>query len=71
MLNSLGEYQHYINKIASEHEALGDRVNMKVYHGTTESVARRAFSEGIRPRNVSGSSGNWDHSVQSLSLIHI
>jgi len=38
---------------------------MKLYHGTTEAVARRAIKEGLLPRNKTGSEGNWEHTVAS------
>jgi hypothetical protein len=35
---------------------------MKLYHGTTGAVARRALTEGLSPRSETGVSGNWkDH----------
>lgn len=40
--------------------------NLKfVYHGTSESAARRALKRGILPRRASRKGGNWGHSVQS------
>lgn len=38
---------------------------MYVYHGTSESAARRALKRGILPRGMSRKSGNWKHTVQS------
>ena len=38
---------------------------MKIYHGTTESVAKLAVSEGLKTRKSSGSKGNWRHTVDS------
>jgi hypothetical protein len=38
---------------------------MKLYHGTTEAVARIALDEGLCPRGESGVTGNWEHSVPS------
>tara|TARA_B100000131_G_scaffold221323_1_gene212846 strand:- start:34014 stop:35486 length:1473 start_codon:yes stop_codon:yes gene_type:complete len=38
---------------------------MKLYHGTTETIARKAMVEGIVPRGNSGATGNWEHSVPS------
>ena len=32
---------------------------MKLYHGTTERIARLALTEGLLPRSESGSDGNW------------
>lgn len=40
---------------------------MKLYHGTGEAVARKALVEGLRPRAVTGSKGNWEHTVPSDS----
>ena len=36
-----------------------------VYHGTSESAARRALKKGILPRDMSGKRGNWKHTVDS------
>jgi hypothetical protein len=36
---------------------------MKLYHGTTEAIARKALTEGLLPRNRTGHTGNWDHTV--------
>jgi hypothetical protein len=33
---------------------------MKLYHGTTEAVARAAFEHGLSPREDSGVESNWD-----------
>ena len=38
---------------------------MKLYHGTTEAVARKALREGLRTRSETGSTGNWQHTVSS------
>ena len=44
---------------------------MKIYHGTTAAVAKRALAEGLKPRNATGKS-NWKHSVESNpSLIYL
>ena len=37
---------------------------VKIYHGTTETIGRRALTEGLRPRNLTGKS-NWKHTVES------
>ncbi len=37
---------------------------MELYHGTSESRAKKILKEGIKPRHVSGKS-NWKHSVES------
>lgn len=37
---------------------------MKLYHGTTEGVARKAIKEGLKPRIATGRS-NWKHTVES------
>lgn len=37
---------------------------MKLYHGTTEAVARKALKEGLKPRISTGKS-NWKHTVES------
>ena len=33
---------------------------MKLYHGTSEAVARLALTEGLKPRSESGEEGNWE-----------
>ncbi len=38
---------------------------MKLYHGTSEAVARLAITEGLKTRENSGSKGNWEHSIDS------
>ena len=38
---------------------------MKLYHGTSGRVARRALTEGLLPRSKTGSEGNWEHSCPS------
>lgn len=40
---------------------------MKLYHGTTESVARKALIEGLKPRSMleENGNGNWEHTVES------
>ena len=38
---------------------------MKLYHGTTEAIARGASTNGIQTRDTSGAGGNWEHSVDS------
>lgn len=44
---------------------------MKLYHGTTERIGRRAKAEGLRPRKLTGKS-NWKHVVESNpSLIYL
>ena len=37
---------------------------MKIYHGTTELVARKALTEGLKPRALHNQS-NWKHTVES------
>jgi hypothetical protein len=37
---------------------------VKIYHGTTETIGRRALTEGLKPREVTGKS-NWKHTVES------
>lgn len=44
---------------------------MKLYHGTTETIGRRALTEGLKPRKLTGKS-NWKHTVESNpSLIYL
>lgn len=38
---------------------------MKIYHGTSADVARRALTEGLLPRNDLGTEGNWTGTVKS------
>ena len=38
---------------------------MLLYHGTSERVARKALSEGLRTRRSLNIKGNWHHTVQS------
>lgn len=38
---------------------------MLIYHGTTERVARLALTEGLRPREDTGTKGNWEHTSPS------
>lgn len=37
---------------------------MKLYHGTNETVARKALIEGLKPRSITKTS-NWNHTVAS------
>ncbi len=37
---------------------------MKLYHGTTEAIARLSLKDGLKPRSVTKKS-NWKHSVES------
>ena len=44
---------------------------VKIYHGTTEAIGRKARTEGLRPRKLTGKS-NWKHIVESNpSLIYL
>jgi len=44
---------------------------VKLYHGTTETIGRRALTVGLKPRQATGRS-NWKHSVESHpSLIYL
>ncbi|MFZ1073467.1 MAG: hypothetical protein WAO21_08535 [Verrucomicrobiia bacterium] len=44
---------------------------VKIYHGTTEAIGRRALTEGLKPRKMTGKS-NWQHTVESSpSLIYL
>jgi len=38
---------------------------MKLYHGTSEKVARLSMAEGLKTKDSTGSKGNWEHSVDS------
>lgn len=33
----------------------------RLYHGTSEPIARKAMFEGLRPRQLSGHEGNRNH----------
>ena len=37
---------------------------MLLYHGTTATIARKALTEGLKPRSITGAS-NWKHTVES------
>lgn len=44
---------------------------MKLYHGTTETVAKKVIFEGLKPRIMVGKS-NWNHTVKSNpSLVYL
>jgi hypothetical protein len=44
---------------------------MKLYHGTTEAIARKALKEGLKPRIATGKS-NWKHTSESNpSLVYL
>jgi len=38
---------------------------MKLYHGTTATVARKAITEGLLPRFFTGNEGNWKATIES------
>lgn len=38
---------------------------MRLFHGTSESAARKILKEGLTPRAVRGCNGNWEHTVDS------
>ncbi len=44
---------------------------MKLYHGTTEAVARKALKEGLKPRVVTGSEGNWEDNPSEEWLVYL
>ena len=44
---------------------------MKLYHGTTETIARKALKEGLLPRNMTGSEGNWEDNPSSSHLVYL
>lgn len=48
-----------------ESEVMHTTNHRYVYHGTSESGARRALKRGILPRGMSRKGGNWKHTVQS------
>ena len=44
---------------------------MRLYHGTTEAVARKALKEGLLPRKLTGSEGNWESNPSESSLVYL
>jgi hypothetical protein len=44
---------------------------MKLYHGTTETVARAAFMHGLKPRASTGARGNWDSNPSNPELVYL
>lgn len=44
---------------------------MKLYHGTTEAVARHALDEGLLPRAVSGRASNWQGCPSNEDLVYL
>jgi len=38
---------------------------VKLYHGTSEPIARLILEQGLRPRSLTGVPGNWTHTVDS------
>lgn len=44
---------------------------MRLYHGTTETVARKALTEGLRPRVLTGSEGNWEGNPSEEWLVYL
>jgi len=44
---------------------------MKLYHGTTEAVARKALKEGLLPKVRTGSKGNWKDNPSSRHFVYL
>ena len=44
---------------------------MKVYHGTTEAVARQAVTESLKPRGESGADTNWENCPSRSDLVYL
>jgi hypothetical protein len=44
---------------------------MKIYHGTTEAVARAAVTEGLKPRGESGVKTNWENCPSRSDLVYL
>lgn len=44
---------------------------MKLYHGTTATIALKAFESGLMPRRSSGSRGNWPNCPSSPDLVYM
>lgn len=44
---------------------------MKLYHGTTEAVARAAFKNGLQPRAHTGADSNWKDNPSSPDLVYL
>lgn len=44
---------------------------MRLYHGTSESVARRALVEGLLPRSASGDEGHWEACPSNPDLVYL
>jgi hypothetical protein len=48
-------------------EGISGGVRLKLYHGTIAEVARKALTEGLKPRGIldMNGDGNWQHTVES------
>jgi len=44
---------------------------MKVYHGTSEAVARAALEDGLLPREATASKGNWEDCPSNSELVYV
>jgi hypothetical protein len=45
--------------------------DMKLYHGTSEAVARTALEEGILPRDEVGKESNWDDCPSRGDMVYL
>jgi hypothetical protein len=44
---------------------------MKLYHGTSASIARQALVEGLLPRSESGAEGHWEDCPSNPDLVYL
>ena len=44
---------------------------MRLYHGTTEAVARAALTQGLAPRSVTQAQGNWDKHPSNPHAVYL
>lgn len=44
---------------------------MRLYHGTTEAVARAALAQGLAPRSATQVSGNWDKHPSNANAVYL
>lgn len=44
---------------------------MRLYHGTTEAVARAALAQGLAPRALTRAKGNWDKHPSNPHAVYL
>lgn len=44
---------------------------MRLYHGTTEAVARAALAQGLAPRSLTQAKGNWDKHPSNPHAVYL